>query len=118
MFFLGFTILTAGVFQPVMYFWNVVLSYVRNQKSRNDPKINSNDIELGEHLAPNPSHAVIYKQRSNVASKGEQKSKKVKAPKTNQRTDNVRMPQHHTARTHKPSHLREHQCATNLSNEL
>ena len=36
----GFTILTAGAFQTVMYFWNVVLSYYRilsnNKKEGNN----------------------------------------------------------------------------------
>ena len=56
----GFTILTAGVFQPVMYFWNVVLSYVRKDNAQNRERVNSNDIELGEQLSPNSKHTVIY----------------------------------------------------------
>ena len=58
--------MTAGVFQPVMHFWNVVLSYVRKNKSENNKTQNRNDIELGERLAPHPTaHAQIYKQKSN-----------------------------------------------------
>ena len=75
---LGFTLLTAGVFQPVMYFWNVVLSYVRKDNVESRTSDISNDIELGERLAPNSKHTIIHNQKE---IKHSQKSEIVKKKK-------------------------------------
>ena len=88
---LGFTLLTAGVFQPVMHFWNVVLSYVRKDNVESRTREISNDIELGERLAPNTKPTIIHNQKE---IKHLQKSEIVKKKK--------RMPnrkQHRTAQT-------------------
>ena len=74
----GFTVLTAGVFQPVMYFWNVVLSYVRKNNVESRTREISNDIELGEGLAPNTKHTIIHNQKEIIHS---QKSEIVKKKK-------------------------------------
>ena len=70
--------LTAGVFQPVMYFWNVVLSYVRKDNVESRRREISNDIELGERLAPNTKHTIIHNQNG---IKYSQKSEIVKKKK-------------------------------------
>ena len=73
-----------------MYFWNVVLSYVRNQTSDNDAKSNANDIELDEHLAPNPAHSDIYKHKNNVPPKRNPKTRNVNPKHAQRRQDNIR----------------------------
>ena len=48
--------------------------------SNANANVNANDIELGEHLAPNTTHAVIYKQKDNVHPKRKQNTKNTKPP--------------------------------------
>ena len=67
--------MTAGIFQPVMHFWNVVLSYVRKQNNEKYERTNTNEIELGERMTPNPVNTKIYKQRENVRTKQVPKAK-------------------------------------------
>ena len=61
--------MTAGIFQPVMHFWNVVLSYVRKQNDEKYERTNTNEIELGENMTPNPVNTSIVKERENVRTK-------------------------------------------------
>ena len=67
--------MTAGIFQPVMHFWNVVLSYVRKQNNEKYERTNTNEIELGERMTPNPVNTRIYKERENVRTKQVPKAK-------------------------------------------
>ena len=71
-----------------MYFWNVVLSYVRKDNFQNRERIDHpNDIELAEQLDPDSRHKVIYKhvQKSkinqNKKSSGRQKQSNTRAPR-------------------------------------
>ena len=67
--------MTAGIFQPVMHFWNVVFSYVRKQNDDKYERTNTNEIELGERMPPNPVNTRIYKERENVRTKHVSKTK-------------------------------------------
>ena len=57
-----------------MHFWNVVLSYVRKDNVQSRVLETSTDIELGERLAPNSKHTIIYNPKEN---KHSQKSRAV-----------------------------------------